>query len=167
MIQDILRNINLFVDGRGYAGNVVELNLPKLTIRTEEHREGGMDAPVEIDMGLEKLECDFTTSAVDVELLLRWGLAPGEQTPVTFRGALQSEDASVKAVVAEMRGPFKEIDWGTWKPGEKAPLKCMLTPRFYRLTHDGRVVHEIDVENMVRIVNGVDQLAAQRAALGI
>ena len=30
MIVDVLRNVNLFVDGRGYAGTVEEVNLPKL-----------------------------------------------------------------------------------------------------------------------------------------
>ena len=54
MLNDILKNMSLFVDGRGYAGNVDELNLPKLALKTEEFRGGGMDAPIEIDMGMEK-----------------------------------------------------------------------------------------------------------------
>jgi P2 family phage contractile tail tube protein len=35
MLDDILKNMALFVDGRGYAGNVEELTLPKLTMKTE------------------------------------------------------------------------------------------------------------------------------------
>ena len=38
MLNDILKNMSLFVDGRGYAGNVDELNLPKLALKTEEFR---------------------------------------------------------------------------------------------------------------------------------
>ena len=167
MIVDVLRNVNLFVDGRGYAGRVSEVNLPKLTVKTEEYRDGGMDAPVEIDMGLEKLECNFSTSSIDAALLQSWGLAPGNPVPVTFRGALESEDGAVKAVVARVRGQVKEVDWGTWKPGEKAPLKCMIAVRYYEMTIDGAQIHEIDVPNMKRVVNGVDRLAEQRAALGI
>lgn len=167
MIVDVLRNVNLFVDGRGYAGSVEEVNLPKLTVATEEHRGGGMDAAAEIDMGLEKLECDWSSSAIDADMLKAWGVGPGNQIPVSFRGALESEDGTVKAVEARMRGQLKEVDWGTWKPGEKAPLKCMMALRYYKLTHDGAVLHEIDVDNMVRIINGVDRLAEQRAALGI
>ena len=60
MIADVLKNMNLFVDGRGYAGVVDELTPPKLTMKTEEHRAGGMDAPVELDMGMEKLEASFS-----------------------------------------------------------------------------------------------------------
>ena len=167
MIVNVLKNVNLFVDGRGFAGQVMEVNLPKLTVKMEEHRDGGMDAPAEIDMGLEKLECDFSTSSIDAGLLRSWGLAPGSLVPVTFRGALESEDGTVTPVVASVRGSVKEVDYGTWKPGEKVPLKCAMAVRYYKFEHDGALIHEIDVDNMVRIVNGVDRLAEQRAALGI
>ena len=167
MIVNVLKNVNLFVDGRGFAGQVMEVNLPKLTVKMEEHRDGGMDAPAEIDMGLEKLECDFSTSNIDAGLLRSWGLAPGSLVPVTFRGALESEDGTVTPVVASVRGQVKEVDYGTWKPGEKVPLKCAMAVRYYKFEHDGALIHEIDVDNMVRIVNGVDRLAEQRAALGI
>ena len=35
------------------------------------------------------------------------------------------------------------------------------------MTHGGNVIYEIDPVNMVRVVDGKDQLAAQRSALGI
>ena len=167
MIVNVLKNVNLFVDGRGYAGQVMEVNLPKLTVLMEEHREGGMDAPAEIDMGLEKLECDFSTSSIDADLLRAWGLAPGSLVPVTFRGALESEDGTVTPVTCSVRGTVKAVDYGTWKVGEKAPLKCAMAVRYYKYEQGGDVVHEIDVDNMTRIVNGVDRLEQQRAALGI
>ena len=43
----------------------------------------------------------------------------------------------------------------------------MMAVRYFRLAHDGDVLHEIDVDNMKRIVNGQDQLEAQLEALGI
>jgi len=51
MLPKILKNFNVFVDGRGYAGKIDEITLPKLTIKTEEYRAGGM--------GMEKLEADY------------------------------------------------------------------------------------------------------------
>ncbi len=50
MLPKILRNFNVFVDGRGYAGKIDEITLPKLTIKTEEYRAGGMDIPINIDI---------------------------------------------------------------------------------------------------------------------
>ena len=167
MIVDILKNTNLFVDGRGYAGKVMEVNLPKLTVKMEEHRDGGMDAPAEIDMGMEKLECSFSTSAIDADLVRSWGLAPGNLVPLTFRAALESEDGTVTPVKCEVRGQVKEADWGAWKSGEKSPLKCAIAVRYYKYTHNEEDLIEIDVDNMIRMVNGVDRLAEQRSALGI
>ena len=167
MIQDVLRDMNLFVDGAGYAGKVDELTPPKLTVKTEEVRTGGMDAPAELDMGLEKLECTVSTSGIDRGLLKLWGVAPGKPVPLTFRGAVQSEDGAVKPVVIQVRGTVKEIDFGSWKPGEAAPMKATIACRYYRLEHDGETVHEVDVHNMIRIVNGADQVAALRAALAL
>jgi len=167
MIADVLKNMNLFVDGRGYAGVVDEITPPKLTMKTEEHRAGGMDAPIELDMGMEKLEASYSLSKYDTEVLGLFGLAPGNLVPHTFRGAVESEDGTVKAVVIQLRGKMRETDPGSWKPGEKAQLKAAISVRYYKLTVDGVDVHEIDIENMIRKINGVDQLAAQRAALGM
>ncbi len=167
MIVDILRNVNAFVDGNGYIGRIDMVELPKLTVKTEEFRAGGMDAPVEIDQGMEKLECSMTASGVDQVLLERFGVVLGEAVPFTFRGALRSEDATVKAAVATIRGRIKEIEWGEWKPGEKAPLKAMIAVRYYKFDLDGATLHEIDVENMTRVINGADQLEGLRTALGV
>lgn len=167
MIVNILRNVNLFVDGRGYAGQLAEVELPKLTVKTEEYRGGGMDGATDIDMGLEKLTATLTSNAVDAELLKAWGVGVGEYLPAVVRGALESDDGTVTAVVATMRGRVVECDFGTWKPGEMAPLKAMMTLAYYKYEQGGETIHEIDVDNMVRIVNGTDRLTEQRAALGI
>lgn len=58
-LPHVLKNMNLFVDGRGYAGRVDEIKLPKLTLKTEEHRAGGMDIPVELELGMDKLEAEL------------------------------------------------------------------------------------------------------------
>ncbi len=165
-IPNILRNVSLFVDGRGYAGEIDEVTPPKLTLKTEEFRAGGMDAPVELDMGMEKLECTLQTSGIDQTLLEQFGVALGSAVPLTLRGAVQGA-GPVTAVAISLRGIVKEIDFDTWKPAEKVPMKAMLACTYYKLELGGQTVHEIDVLNMVRIVNGKDQLAEQREALGI
>lgn len=167
MLDDILKNMALFVDGRGFAGNVEELTLPKLTLKTEEFRNGGMDAPIEVEMGMEKLESEFTLTRFDKNVLKLFGLAPGQLTPLTIRGAVISDDGTQTAVVVNLQGIVREMDPGNWKPGEKATLKIMMALRYYKLIHGGDVVHEIDIPNMVRTIGGVDQLSAVRSALGI
>ena len=166
-MRDILKNLNLFVDGKGYAGLIEEFNQPKLVAKTEEFRAGGMAAPVKLELGMEALDADFTLVSYSKDVLALWGVQPGQTVPLVVRGFLESADGSSTAVAITMRGRITELDGGTWKPGEKPSMKVTLSLNYYKLEHGGAVVQEIDVLNMVHVVNGVDRLAAQRAALGM
>jgi P2 family phage contractile tail tube protein len=165
--RDVLKNINLFVDGRGYAGQVANYTPPAMTLVVDEHRAGGMDSAVGLDMGMEPLEVSFALTAYDREVLSLFGVAEGNGVAFTARGVLESYDGTITPVVHQMRGKITGIDRGTWTAGEKANLTITMRLDYYKETHGGRALHEIDVVNMVRIVNGVDRLAQQRAALGI
>jgi P2 family phage contractile tail tube protein len=165
--RDVRKNFNAFVDGRGYAGQVEDFNAPKLTMQVEEFRAGGMDIPIDVTMGMEKMTADFSLKAYDANVLALFGLAEGQQVPFVLREALESFDGTIKSVVHTMRGKITGIDPGTSKAGELPLLKIDISLTYYQLTHDGSVVQEIDAENMVRIINGVDQLEQQRAALAL
>ena len=93
--RDVRKNFNLFVDGRGYAGQVEEFNAPKLTLITEDFRGGGMDAPVGITMGMEKLACDFSLKAYDKDVLSSFGVTQGSSIPLVAREALESFDGTI------------------------------------------------------------------------
>lgn len=166
-MENLLRNVNLEVDGRAYPRKVKTVSPPNLSILTEQYRAGGMDSSVDIDMGLEQLEPAFTMSSVDAELLAHFGLVSEKAVSLAFRGALRDDSGAVRPVVVHMRGQVKQVDWGDWEPGSTSETKYMVSARYYKFEHDGRVVHEIDVENMVRIIDGVDQLAEMRQALGL
>jgi len=164
---DVLKNFNLFVDGRGHAGQIEEYSPPTLTIATEDFRAGGMDAPAPIDMGMEALETSFRLRSFDADVLAQFGVAEGAWVGFTARGALENHDGTVKAIVHTMRGRITSLEQGTWSGGQPTSLGVTMKLIYYRLEIDKVVIHEIDVENMVRVVNGTDRLAAQRAALGI
>ncbi len=165
--RDVRKNANLFFDGRGYAGQMEEFNPPKLTLKTEEYRGGGMDLPTDIIQGMEKLVTDFSLKCYDMYVLSWFGVGQGMVVPFTVRESLESFDGTVKAVTHTMRGRITELDPGTTKPGEPTSLKVAMSLTYYKLEHNGIVVHEIDPENMVRVINGIDLLDEIRNALGI
>ena len=167
LIPQVLANTNLFVDGKSFQGDVPSLTLPKLTLKMEEHRPGGMDMPVEMDLGMEKQEAAFTTTGVRREALKFFGLADGSGFNGTFRGAFKGLKGKINPVVVTLRGTLKEIDMGDWKSGDKAEIKHSVGLTYYKLEVDGRLIYEIDALGMKRVIDGVDQLAAQRAALGL
>lgn len=165
--RNVRKNLNLFVDGRGHAGQIVDFNAPKLQLKTEDFRAGGMHGPLELTLGHEKLESDFSLQSYDADVLAQWNVREGQPVQFTAREALESHDGTVTAVAHFMRGKIKEIDSGTSKPGELATMKISMALQYYKLVHGGRTVQEIDVENMIVIQDGVDVLASIRAAIGI
>ena len=168
MIADILYDMNLFVDGRGFAGKVAELTLPKLMPTLQEYKAGGMSAAIDIPMGShEKLEAEMTLKAFDANVLKLFNVNLGADVPFTARGAVQDDDGSKHAILVKMRGLIKEYDMGTWKSGEEVQLKLGLTLRYYKLERDGENLIESDPVNRVLVVGGVDQHAETRKALGI
>ena len=168
MFPTTLRNMNLYIDGKGYAGVIEEITLPKLAIKSEDFRAGGMDAPIKMDMGMEHLETGFTLKSFDKATLRHFGLGNGNRVVMTIRGGMYSdEDGTEFPVVIKLQGMITEMDFGTWKAGESGSIKATVSLRYYNLAVDGDEVHEIDINNMVRKIDGVDQLQATRKNIGL
>ena len=167
MIPQVLFDTNLFMGGISFAGDVPSVTLPKLTVKTDSFRGGGMGGEIEMDMGLEKLEASFTTVGVRRESLKYFGLSDQTGCNAVFRGAFKGLKGQITPVVATLRGMLKEVDMGDWKAGDKAEIKHALALQYYKLEIDGRVMYEIDMVNCVRVIDGVDQEAAVRSAIGL
>jgi P2 family phage contractile tail tube protein len=164
-IPRVLKNFNLFVDGRGLAGLIDTLTLPKLTTKMEEFRGGGMDASVDLDMGMEKLEGSFVLAEYNPDIAALYGLAAAD-TQLTARGAIRRDGGAAIAVVVNMTGAIKELDLGDWKSGDMANGTFSYALRYYKLTVGGRELIEIDTMNMVRRIDGQDQLETIRQTIG-
>jgi P2 family phage contractile tail tube protein len=161
-----LKSWSAFIDGKGFAGNVKEVTLPTLTLKTEDFQAGGMDAPVAIEMGQEKLEASVTLTSYDASVLAQWGLGEGYEVPFVVKGALESFNGEVEAINVSMRGKVTSVEMSAWTPAGESTLKITLNLHTYRYEQNGSVIYDIDVVNMVRIINGVDRLAARRQAIG-
>ena len=71
------------------------------------------------------------------------------------------------AAVATFRGMLEEVDPGNWKAGDKAETKFNAALSYYKLEVDGQVVYELDPANCIRIINGKDEAAEERKAIGM
>lgn len=160
-IPQVLKNFNLFITGKGYAGRVQEVTLPKLSIKTEEYRAGGMDIPIDLDMGMDKMECTMTLSEYNIDVLKLFGLAERAPVDVVLKGAVTDEGTTTKVEV-EFRGMWKSLDMGSWKAGDKQTLSISMTVRYYKLSIGPDVAVEIDATTFERKIFGTDQLAQIR-----
>ena len=163
----ILKNFNIYVDGRSYAGNAEEVTLPNLNITGEDYRAGGMDAAVEIDMGMDKLEATFKVSKLDRHLIAKFGATSGGRIPLVFRGALEDLDGTVTPVVVTMHGKIHGLETDTVTPGAKVGQTYRMALTRYIYEQGGETLHDIDVLNCKRIIDGVDRLSAIRTAIGL
>ena len=166
MIPKILKNFNLFVDGRGYVGLIEDITLPKLSATMTELQSGGMDVPLDVEMGMDKLECSFNLFEYDVNVIKQFGLGNGAQVPLTLKGAMDDEEKVIPIVIT-IKGAWKELDFGNWKAGDNPKLGVTVSLRYYKLEIDGKPMVEIDVANMIRKIDGKDQLESTRSAIGI
>ncbi|MFV0662774.1 phage major tail tube protein [Denitromonas sp.] len=163
-----LKHFNLFADGESYAGVATEVVLPKLTRKMEELRAAGMNGPVDVDLGMEKLEMDWTCGGYVRQVYAQFGIGRADGVPLRFAGAYQRDDTGeVVAVEITVRGRHSEIDPGTAKAGDDAPLKVKSTLSYYKLTENGIPLIEIDLLNMVERVGETDRLAEHRKAIGL
>lgn len=167
-IPSVLKAYSLFVDGRGYAGRA-DVELPELSITTEDYSAGGMSAKVKLDMGLvEALDAKFTLYDYEPAILRQWGLANGSAVVLVARGAKQDDGGGAPVPVkVTCRGQIQMAGFGSWEAGAKTSLEITLNCRAYKLEIGGETVIEIDAERMIRVVGGVDQMAALRGAIGV
>lgn len=165
--NEVLRNMNLIVDGRGYAGALAKVTPPKLTIKTEETRMGGMDAPIDMDVGMEKLTIEYTLGTYDPNVQKGFGLLEGANIQHTLKGATQDHEGAIHAEVIQCHGKVIEIDQGDWEPGKAVEMKVKISLVYYKRERDGEALHEIDVLNNKRIIGDSDQLAPINNAIGL
>ena len=83
------------------------------------------------------------------------------------RGAMQANGEAAVSIVLNVTGHIKEFDPGSFEAGSITEAAFTMGLRYYRLEVAGATVHEVDVENMTRVINGADQLASIRNAIGI
>lgn len=167
-LPKILKHYNVFVDGVSYVGQAEEISLPKLQVKTNEWRSGGMVGEVEIDHGLQKIELEHTYGGFQPDVFKTLGGAKLESTMLRFAGSYQSDDdGAVQAVEIVVRGRHTEIDGDKAKAGDKSQTKVKTSCNYYKLTVDGATLVEVDMINMIYVVSGEDRMAEHRKAIGL
>lgn len=156
-------NFNLFVDGNSYKGKGIDAKLPELKIKTADHLGAGMDVSVAVDVGMESLEAEFTLIEWAPELIEMFGTTQS----ITLRPVDRDEEFGANAYITSLRGKFTIVNFADLKPGDDVPLKITCAVSKYKMEHKGKVLFDIDAIAGKRIIGGVDQLAAQRKAMGL
>jgi P2 family phage contractile tail tube protein len=163
-----LKNFNVYYNGDNWIGLCSEVELPKLTRKTEEYRAGGMPGPVDVDLGLEKIEMTHTYGGFMREIYRQFGIPLVSGVMLRFAGAYQRDDtAAVDAVEILVRGRHTEIDPGSAKAGDDTEFKVTTAVAYLLILVNNAPEIEIDLENFREYSGGIDRLAEQRNAMGL
>ncbi len=169
MLPNTIKNFNVFIDGESYLGKAEQVTLPKLTKKMEEYRGGGMNAPVEIDMGSEKMEATFVLREFSREVLLNYSIVDNAGVSLRFKAAAERDDVAedFDAIEIVIRGRWREIDMGDLKSGDNSTMTVAVAVSYYKYIVNDEDLIEIDSVNMIEKIGGNDRLEKQREALDI
>jgi P2 family phage contractile tail tube protein len=155
MFNNLVENFGVYIDGVAYLGTALEVQLPKISIKTEEWLAAGMAGAVDVDTGkVEKMETSIKLKGLQVQPIA----AIGQNVPIIIRASLRNDDGTSKKSIIEMRGIITEFDAGTLNPEGVGETNLNMSLHYYRFNVDGEDLIEIDPINGKRIINGTDQL---------
>lgn len=156
-----LRVFNAWIDGVSYLGKVTEVALPDLTLVYEKYKGGGFDAPRAIELGMEEMVMEFTLMEANKNIMKRFGMVPGNQTAVRLKPVYKTDNTEEEVEIVG-RGYLVDLKNPALKLGEMPSQKAKFSLTYYRYEAEGQLIHEIDVDNFRRVVDGVDQLLSLR-----
>lgn len=161
-----LKDMNVFGAGQSFLGECTAFTRPKLTMKTEAHRGGGMLGEAKLNMGLEALEVTHKYGGDIPELNREFGASEIDASQVRFVGAYQNDESGAPDVVEiTVRGRHEEIDAGDDEIGSKSGTTYKTACVYYKQTRNDVVEYEIDMLAGVFIVGGVDRWAEIRTAI--
>lgn len=157
LLPHVFKGHNIFIGGVDLRGVVGDIERPKVTMKMEEYRSGGMLGPVSINQGFEKLTAAVTLAGYGVDVLKQMA-STIDGTVLRFSGATQKDDETgFKKVSGEMVGRITEADPGSNTQGENGETKFNAELVSYGEYLDGKEVFFIDVMQNIFRVDGVDR----------
>lgn len=139
---------------------------PALAVTVGNFKTTWYDMAIPVDTGLEPMQSEFKAGC-DVDILAMFGMIQGGKSRVQVRRVYTDSDQTVHTWIDEMEGVISNITADEHGTDSKEGVGVTVTMNlsYYKLTVDDSVRIEIDPANMIRSVNGVNQLAALKDAL--
>ena len=152
----LFKGHNIFIEGYDLRGQIGDVERPKIALKMEEYRSGGMFGTAKVVQGLEVLEMTVTVSGYAAEVLRQFG-GTIDSKVIRFAGAVEKDDETgFKKVSGEAAGRITEIDQGSNSAGENGEIKFKIDLVRYSESLDGKEILYVDVlQNKLR-VNGTD-----------
>lgn len=171
VVPERLNDFRVYRDGSNDLKGLADLQLPSFDPLKDTVKGAGIggeyESPTLGHFGSMKLAFNWRTITLDQLLMLQQ-----QAQRLDCRGAFQDYDAAagtyvIRQVRVVVQGPPMKVDPGKFDKGAQTGGSSEIEVMYIKIEIGGRTIVELDKLNYVYTVNGVDQLAAVRAALGI
>lgn len=165
-----IKNANVYIDGASYLGKVKEVTLPEIKQKMNEQKALGMFGTKKVPAGFEAMEAKLKWAAWLPEIIKK-AANPFVQVDMQIRGNYEVFGAfgieAEKPAICYLKGTFENIPLGTIQPNEGIEVETSLSVSYIKMVVDGQELFEIDIDNNIYVVDGVDLLQQFRANLGV
>ncbi len=169
LVVNSLWNGNVYLDGIELLGRVAEIEIPMPKRLMQDYKGLGMAARIELPVGFDKLEAAVKFSSFDYTARSR-AVATAANHLLSVLGDIQVCDGSgqIADIPAQMNltATFKDPGKIPMKAQQNVEIDATLTVYHVDLAVGGEQIFLFDSFSNQYVVNGVDQLANYRAAIG-
>ena len=162
-IPQFVQGVTTFIDGVGLLGTCKQMAMPKVEKVRETITAGGFERS--LDTGIYKaMEAEYTFSEYHEAIYraMSTGLSGGLPTFINKYSLKQK--GKLIPVIATMKGDF-DVDDGNIETTKEAERKIKQYVEYYSLEIDGKKEIELDVDNMIAYIFGVDYFEELRKHL--
>jgi len=158
--RQILRDMNILVDGIGNLGISKSVELPKIEFLTSER--GGAMAVEEVIPLIKAMSAKITLNEYNGEAFSAANKVFGSGTTIFIKGSTVQGDVKTP-ILATIKGKVKVIENPFPESGKEVEMNMEISVTAYSFEINGQKKIDIDVDNMICVIDGVDLYAELRA----
>ena len=154
-IPSYLVGMTVWIDGVGLLGTAKKMTLPKVEQMRETITAGGFARSVATGV-FKEMTADYEFSEYHAGTYKAMGTTPS----FVAKGSIKQKNKTFPVVIT-VKGGIDNDD-GDWEIGKEVGQKVKQFADYFSLEINGETVVEMDAENMIANIDGVDYLADMR-----
>lgn len=170
MNKAIIRDANVYHNGQSTHGFAKEIALPEINPTKSDYSALGMIGTSKVFKGFDAMEMSIKWSAPEDNIITS-SMNPFSNVDLMIRASREVSDATgvvdQQPVAYYVKGSPAGGTFGTLKQKEDNELETKIDITYFKMVQNGKVLFELDIENNIYIVDGVDLLQDYRNNLGL
>jgi len=165
-----IRDANVYVGANSTHGYASEITLPDVSATKTDYKALGMVGTLELFSGFDKMEATIKWNAPSIEILTQCS-NPKKSIDLMVRTSREVYENGIIAreepLIYYLKGTSKNFNGGSFKAKDDTETETKFSISYFKMTQNGIEIFELDVNNNIFKIAGVDLLANYRSNLGL